>query len=193
MHTNLWYSSLDLIKVYLEEIQDELERKANPGIEIHPKLKFLPSIKNLKKKLQENKNPPNEDLKHQSIELKEDNFIAVNNEKINKKTHNNHIIKDDDIYFLHNFEPLNVDSKSSPEIKNPEIESLNNIINKLNHNTDLNLIVDVIKTFKSKENFFIKNDLNIFLFSSELDKFDNVKKMMKNFTVQINYTIEEKR
>ena len=125
--------------------------------------------------------------------MKEDNFIAVNNEKINKKTHNNHIIKDDDIYFLHNFEPLNVDSKSSPEIKNPEIESLNNIINKLNHNTDLNLIVDVIKTFKSKENFFIKNDLNIFLFSSELDKFDNVKKMMKNFTVQINYTIEEKR
>ena len=44
------------------------------------------------------------------------------------------------------------------------MESLNHIIGKLNHNTDLNLIVDEIKKLKTSGNTFFKDNLNIQIF-----------------------------
>ena len=191
---NLWYSSLDLIKLYLEEIQEEFQKSMTPGISLHPKLKFKSSIKNIKYHLEECKNEPKEKVNNELIELQQNNSLSANpSENINIKNKKNHIIKDNDIYFKHNFKPFEGEIIESVTIENPQMESLNHIIGKLNHNTDLNLIVDEIKKLKTSGNTFFKDNLNIFLYSHELDKFDNMKKMRKNFCVQINFSMQEKR
>ena len=65
---NLWYSSLDLIKVYLEEVQEE--KTLNPGFALHPKLKFKStSNNNIRYKSEENKNEPKDKVKQEFIEL----------------------------------------------------------------------------------------------------------------------------
>ena len=168
---NLWYSSLDLIKVYLEEIQEELQKTINPGFCIHPKLKFKASIRNIKYSPEENKNEPKEKINQEIIELQQVKSDSdKQKENIAGIIKNNHIIKDDDIYFKHNFKPYDGDLSGTPVFDSPDIQSLNHIIGKLNHNTDLNIIVDVVSKLKLAENVFIKENLNIYLHSHELDK-----------------------
>jgi hypothetical protein len=196
---NLWYSSLDLIKVYLEEIQEELKKTRNPNFALHPKLKFRSHTKRQRDKdrekqipVEENKNEQKEKLNAESfVELQEISMIGKDMNLSAIK--NNKIIKDDDVYFRHNLTPY--EDEKSQVFESPEIEGLYNIIEKLNHNTDLNVIIDTISQIKIKEtksSTFTRDNLNIFLHANELDKFDNFKKMMKEFCVQINFSLLEK-
>lgn len=108
------------------------------------------------------------------------------------------------------FQQLNesFDNKSHIPLKNPDENNLNNslqkiisepneednlfdIIFKLNHNTNLNILVATINKMLKKEGqkSFNKYDLNIFLSAKELDKFTKAKKVNKNFGMTINYSL----
>lgn len=188
---NLWYSSLDIIKVYLEEIQDELQKTRNKDFSIHPKLSFKTITKQKREKEvipEENKNEQKEKVNAYFVELQD----ISNNQKDNTRDNNraNHIVNNDEFYFKHNFTPFHEDSV--PVFENPEIERLFDIIEKLDHNTDLNVIIDTISKLKITSKPFSKENLNIILHANELDKFDNEKKMLKEFCVQINFSLQEK-
>jgi hypothetical protein len=188
---NLWYSSLDLIKVYLEDIQDELQKTRHKDFTIHPKLRFKTITKKMREKEEspdeENKNEPKEKLCAEQIELQDVSNNLKDNTIDNK---GKQIVKNDEFYFKHNFTPF--DEDSVPVFDNPEIERLFNIIEKLDHNTDLNVIIDTISKLKITAKSFTRENLNIILQASELDKFDNEKKMLKDFCVQINFSLQEK-
>lgn len=194
---NLWYSSLDIIKAYLEEIQDELKKTRNPNFSLHPKLKFRSHTKREKSKKhidEENKNEQKEKVQAESMLELPDLSMNIKDNTNNSVLKNTKIIKDDDVYLRHNLTPY--EEERSQIFESPEIEGLYNIIEKLNHNTDLNMIIETISKIKlsetSSQHIFSRDNLNIYLHAKELDKFDNVKKMMSDFCVQINFSLLEK-
>jgi len=70
-----------------------------------------------------------------------------------------------------------------------ELDKLSDIIDKLNHDKDLNMVVNAINPVLLKENkrTFKNNVLNIYLLINELDKFHQAKKMLDRFYVRIKY------
>lgn len=67
------------------------------------------------------------------------------------------------------------------------------IIDSLNHSTDLNKIIKAINKIMSKKSkqLISSNDFDMILYANDLDKFKKVKKMMKNFSITINYNMSE--
>ncbi len=80
------------------------------------------------------------------------------------------------------------------EKKNADMESLSEIIEGLNHDKDLNSVVSVVNEVLARDNkkLFNIDDLDIYLSAKELDKFSQAKKMMDNFYVRINYSLQGK-
>jgi hypothetical protein len=74
-----------------------------------------------------------------------------------------------------------------------DCDNLFDIIYKLQHNTDLNLLTQTINKILVKDNKkpFNKSDLTIGLKANELDKFSKAKKVHKDFTVNITYSLSE--
>jgi len=74
------------------------------------------------------------------------------------------------------------------------MKSLSEIIDRLNHDKDLNSVVSVVNEvlLNEKKKLFNIDDLDIYLTSDELDKFSQKKKMMDNFYVRINYSLQGK-
>jgi len=80
------------------------------------------------------------------------------------------------------------------EQKKTDMKSLSEIIARLNHDKDLNSVVSVVNEvlLNEKKKLFNIEDLDIYLSSNELDKFSQQKKMMYNFYVRINYSLQGK-
>ena len=74
------------------------------------------------------------------------------------------------------------------------MKSLSEMMDRLNHDKDLNSVISVVNEVLINENKKIFNidDLDIYLSSNELDKFSQQKKMMDNFYVRINYALQGK-
>ena len=70
-------------------------------------------------------------------------------------------------------------------------DNLFDILKKLSHTKDLNILIDSINKFVSqyKKKLFDKNDLSIKLTCKELDKFSDKKN--ENFSVKINYLLND--
>ena len=74
-----------------------------------------------------------------------------------------------------------------------EADNLFDIIYKLKHNTDLNLLIKTINKILINEQKqpFDKSDLSILLGAKELDKFTKFKQVNKNFGVSISFSLFE--
>jgi len=176
---NLWYSTLDTIKVYLEDLQEDLKNQNIENFKIHPKLKFS-TIHKRKSLL----NKINVELNDIKIKEKEDEI--GNNKEMKENKINQHNYVESNFPLVNNG---NKDTDSNEEKENPCNNNLNNdiynaeydnllkVIEKLNHNSDLNFIIDKInKCNNRKQKPLNKNNLNIILHKSDLDKFDNSDK-----------------
>jgi hypothetical protein len=76
-----------------------------------------------------------------------------------------------------------------------EDDNLFDIIYKLKHNTNLNILIKTINKIliNEKKHAFDKNDMTIILTAKELDKFTNQKNVNKNFSVEICYSLYEQQ
>lgn len=99
--------------------------------------------------------------------------------KVAKKEKEDRINDQDAINYVSNFSEPN------------ESDNLFDIIYKLKHNTDLNILIKTINKILVKEGKqpFDKSDLAIALSAKELDKFSKHKSMNKNFAVSICYSL----
>lgn len=84
---------------------------------------------------------------------------------------------------------LNVNIFSEPTLE----DNLFDIIYKLKHNTNMNLLIKTINKIllNEKKQPFNKENMVITLNSKELDKFDQKDKVKKNFSVEICYSLRE--
>ena len=212
---NLWYSTLNLIKSHLDSFHRDLihdhKVKNNNNHELMSKLtssaktvkqeervivndKVSEREKLNKKALQYNNLSSNEDEdeeeeeKEKEKERKLDKQIKPNfksPEENNTPNTNTNINE-------HN--PNQIESNNNNFISEPnEADNLFDIIYKLKHNTDLNLLIKTINKILVNEGKqpFDKSDLSISLGASELDKFSKSKSMNKNFTVNIGFSLFE--
>jgi hypothetical protein len=78
--------------------------------------------------------------------------------------------------------------------ENNDEDNLINIIQNLGDCTDLNSIISMINRLMAKKSKkkLDKDNLSISLSVEDLDKFDEAKKMMKDFNVKINFSLNDK-
>jgi len=109
----------------------------------------------------------------------QENYNGCNN-RSNDENIDNPLMKD---------EAEDKTNKSSDEDEN----KLADIIDKLNYNSDLNLLIFRINKIlgKSETGQININNLSFTLNASELDKFENIKKQKPNFNVRINYSLKD--
>jgi|LauGreDrversion4_2_1035121.scaffolds.fasta_scaffold597581_1 hypothetical protein len=74
------------------------------------------------------------------------------------------------------------------------IDKIYEIIDSLNHNTDLNVLIDTINNVRMNDRkaLFKKNNLHLSFNSFEVDKFTQAKKMHPDFAVDLYYELLEK-
>jgi hypothetical protein len=113
------------------------------------------------------------------------NPSAKNKSKINNKNITPHTQEQPEV----ESSIINLFNISEPN----QADNLFDIIYKLKHNTDLNVLIKTINKILVSEHKkpFDKSDLNIMLSAKELDKFSNSKKMNPNFAVSICYSLFE--
>ncbi len=82
---------------------------------------------------------------------------------------------------------MNINSEPTLE------DNLFDIIYKLKHNTNMNLLIKTINKIllNEKKQPFNKENMVITLNSKELDKFNQKDKVTKNFSVEICYSLRE--
>lgn len=223
---NLWYSSLDIIKTYLDNFHSNKddgndkvrkqsitaalmnqytnEGKSSLTFKENTKKEFLGKVNemiNLSKKSQ--------------MESSKSNIVIVDEDEDVKKQFSLKIAEsDEDVILtsannknLQSYSKLNSKQRHSPTsdknlktvsylsyVSEPnEDDNLFDILFKLKHNTNLNVLINQINKIIKKQNKlpFDKTNMTISLSARELDKFSNVKKMHSSFAVQICYALLE--
>ena len=121
-------------------------------------------------------------------------FINKNNEKLSN-------LKSDEMYEEDNSDRLfKIDDEDDDQkgrlqdftVKEDEDMDVFQIIDGLNHSTNLNRIIEAVNTImKRKKKLTLKNDFVTTLTAKELDKFNLAKKMRDNFRIVITYNMEE--
>lgn len=137
----------------------------------------------------------NSNFNHESQEIfKEKN--KINDEEIILKNIKNVNYAPNTSHELKEITPC--DHEKSKDYKNKisepnEDDNLFDIIYKLKHNTDLNILVKTINKIlvNDGKKCFDKTDLTITLKAKELDKFSKTKDLSKDFGVNICYSLND--
>jgi len=143
---NLWYTALDLVKLFIDEIQIEYYINRIPTQSVHPKLKLTSSMYHKKNK-QHNYNNKKEypDLEMRSFtrsitSLKEsliEEVDKVNNSQIKSNLFVDAKMEND--YQVYLEESKSTNNEISEEINKDQINKIYDIIDSLNNDTDLNV------------------------------------------------------
>lgn len=178
---NLWYSTLEIIRQFVEKNHTEKGEVIAKKIE----QQRINSISKLKSK---------GDLKVQSKNSKVIELEYINDEKKSI----GEVISEPNMDLSERFLIVHEEDELKKEaLKNVDEEDQNadvfQIIDSLNHSTNLTIIIDAVNKIMIKKNRQTLQSDNFILSLStqELDKFGLKKKMKDNFQMQISYSINK--
>jgi hypothetical protein len=199
---NLWYTALDLIKIFIDQVQMECFLNRVPSHSVHPKLRITSTMYHKKNKFNYGTKKENPEVELSDIRSKinlKEGLIEEEDEGVkhgmNKSSSSANIPVD--VPNLLKEKPLSKFAESTPKARDSltmQIEKIYDIIDSLNNDTDLNILIDTINNIRAKDNkpIFHKDNLRIQFGSDEVDKFFEAKKMHKDFNVELCFELIEK-
>jgi hypothetical protein len=122
------------------------------------------------------------------LELKNE-YNNINDNKNDNNKNNNYNDNNNDDNKIENEEIANKKNGERTSIIDNDEKFLFDLINQLNHNSDLNLLISKINKIAEKDNHEIidKQNLKINLKGDDLDKFDEYDKMLGTFGVEVTF------
>jgi len=215
---NLWYSTLEVVRQFVDRHHTEKEEDERKKYHENHKRKTLENGKVLQKNQSElevlnkekiiNLSKSQSQIKQEDLSINNNSNLSLSNLEVDrvKDAKNLESGKENEIneqdkserYFIADDSVNNTNIKSNGFVGVKELEYEENedldvfqIIDGLNHSTDLKRILKTINSINKKKGRpeIDKNNFLIDLGTLELDKFDNWKKMKENFSMKINYSI----
>jgi len=190
------------VKLFIDDIHMEGIISRIPNRSVHPKLRLTSSIYH--KKIKINKKANRENLSIEMTEKKNGSEI-LKEELIDSFERNckNYIKKGVSIqedfmkkkgYVPEPRDTIETNNSEKEEKEECSIDKIYEIIDSLNHNTDLNVLIDTINNVRMNERkpLFKKNNLHLSFNSYEVDKFTQAKKMHPDFAVDLYFELLEK-
>lgn len=198
---NLWYTALDLVKLFIDQIQMECLISRVPTHSVHPKLRLTSSMyqKKIKfnQKIGKSKFADMEmkTFKDKSSTLTEELIDNVNGSLPESQTSRNINFETSSPFEINPIKAEKIEENASEAKKEDEnhshIDKIYEIIDSLNNDTDLNILIDTINNIRSKDNksTFNKQNLHMSFSGHEVDKFFQAKKMHPDFAVDLYFEL----
>ena len=175
---NLWYSTLEIIRTFVE--RHHTEKEEDERVKQQDLIKRKKSERKVEidlKAVSKKKDGKTENKSQNSTKITKENREKEDQDKSDRSF----VMNDNEVF-----------SKKIENFENTEPDVFQ-IIDSLDHSTNLNKILSAVNEINQKKSRPLLNteEFNIYLNAYELDKFEEVKKMKDGFKMEIFYSMYE--
>lgn len=202
---NLWYSTLEIIRTFIEKHHTEIGedkrqlqqlnfKKRKSEALIHDEMTGITSMKNNKANNNKNKNISNNvkeielsKVKNKKTRKKSVSYNEKDSERDLKGDNSSNEDDDDDDYNNSDYNNTNINDNEEEDL------DVFQIIDSLDHSSDLNKVIEAVNGVNLKKGrpLIEKKKIVISLNSDELDKFEEKNKMKPDFRMDISFNLHD--